>query len=600
MKDKLSETQRLRFLNEQEALIQQWLHKMMLFGVILVPLFSIVDLLMYPEFFWRFFMYRFVATSICVGAYVYMHFNHSPLRGYYVATFSYYMVGIAIIVMIMDVGGYDTPYFAGLNLVFIGYAILMPINTRKILIHSLGLYSIYLLGIIGICEVGNIRYFLSSHAFVLSTIVMVNVASFVHHKLRLREFILRIEMEEAQTRLVKKSHSLESSNEKLEKQLMHSQKMEAVGRLAGGIAHDFNNLLTVVIGTCNLLILEKRLHDEDCRQIEIIRGAGERAAKLTRQLLSFSRKDVIQPVVLCLNNVLDDLKPMVQRLMCEDVVFALKVPDEKVCIKADLGQIEQVVMNLVVNARDAMPKGGHLAITLDTVFFENDRELDGVVMSANTYAKVSVIDTGKGIGPDEKNVIFDPFYTTKDKSKGSGLGLSIVYGIMKQAKGYVFVNSRIGFGSAFDLYFPICNNEMAVSLTEPLIKPADLNGGETIMVVEDEPFVRKLAIKILERNGYHVLDTVDPNDALEQCRTYADTIHLLLTDIIMPQMSGTDLAREILTIRPDIRILFMSGYTDDLLGEYGVLNDDVNFIAKPFNQDALIEKIKSALRDSLR
>ena len=380
----------------------------------------------------------------------------------------------------------------------------------------------------------------------------------------------------------------------LEAQLRQAQKMEAIGQLAAGVAHDFNNLLTAINGYSSLALQKVSEEGPIKGYLEEIRKAGERAANLTRQLLAFGRKQMLQPVALNLNDVVSDLNKMLRRLIGEDIKLTAKFDPGLMQIKADPGQIEQVLVNLVVNARDAMPQGGNL--TIETANFEVDREYAAkhVGVQPGSYVMMAVSDTGTGMDDETKARIFEPFFTTKEKGRGTGLGLSTVYGIVKQSGGNIWVYSELGEGTAFKVYLPQLK-EAVVSVAKAAVEAEAPGGSETILVVEDEDVVRGLARKILEQLGYQVIDANGVAEATRLCREYPGEIHLLLTDVVMPEASGQEIANRMKARRPNTRVLFMSGYTDEAIVHHGVVDSDVAFIQKPFTPVALAKKIREVL-----
>ena len=381
----------------------------------------------------------------------------------------------------------------------------------------------------------------------------------------------------------------------LEEQFLQSQKMEAVGRLAGGVAHDFNNALGVITGYSELL--ENSLPVEDATRIWVqeIQKAGQRATSLTRQLLAFSRKQPIQPVVIDMNILVERTLEMLRRLVGEDIQLRFQPECEPVKVKVDPAQFDQILMNLAVNARDAMPNGGALGIRIGIVQLNDKYVKDHPSAKAGRHAVVSVSDTGIGIDKETQAHIFEPFFTTKGIGRGTGLGLSTVYGIVAQSGGHITVHSEPGRGTTFELYFPAA----AAATNEPVIAaPIStrlLKGIETILLVEDEAALRELTAGNLSRGGYKVLEASDASTAIQIVEQYMQPIHLLLTDVIMPGLDGGQLADTVLRSRPGVKLLFMSGYTDDRLAHKGVLRTGVPLLEKPFNLHSLLEKVREVL-----
>ncbi len=382
----------------------------------------------------------------------------------------------------------------------------------------------------------------------------------------------------------------------LEQQLFQSQKMEAVGKLAGGVAHDFNNLMTSVIGNAELALMSLTQDDPLREDVAEIKKAGDRASALTRQLLAFSRRQVLQPMVLNLYTVLIDTEKMLRRIVGEDLEMATILEPDLGKINVDPGQMEQVVMNLVLNASDAMPGGGKLTIETANVDLDREytREKGAIEMEPGPYVMLAISDKGVGMDQETLSQIFDPFFTTKAKGKGTGLGLSTVYGIVKQSGGYIWAYSESGQGTTFKIYLPRVQGE-EVSLQKEDIPQELLQGTETVLIVEDDKAVRNFSKKVLKRSGYKVLEAGDGEEALKVSRAHEDHIHLLLTDVVMPRMSGKVLADRLQALRPETKVLFMSGYTDNAIIRHGTLGPDVNFMQKPFTPELLTQRVRRAL-----
>jgi len=380
----------------------------------------------------------------------------------------------------------------------------------------------------------------------------------------------------------------------LETQLQQSRKMEAVGRLAGGIAHDFNNLLTIISGYTEMALSRPHLPSEAHADIERIENASGRAAALVRQLLAFSRKQVLQPKILDLNKIVLNLDSLLRRLMDERIEMVTRVKDDLGKVKADPAQVEQVIMNLVVNARDAMPEGGRLVVETCNADLDANYAVDHVSVRPGRYVMLAVSDTGVGMDRQTVAHIFEPFFTTKESGRGTGLGLSTVYGIVKQSGGYIWVYSEPGKGSTFKVYLPRVD-EVAEAVGAAPTAPRAQRGTETILIVEDEEAVRELIQTVLAEKGYDVIASRDPQHAEEIAARFAGEIHLLLTDMVMPGTSGRELAERISAKRRGIRVLFMSGYTDNVITSGGMLEEGLAFLQKPFSPAALVQKVREVL-----
>jgi len=382
----------------------------------------------------------------------------------------------------------------------------------------------------------------------------------------------------------------------LERQLRMAQKMEAIGRLSGGIAHDFNNLLGVIIGYSGVLKKSLDKSQPNYEYATEIEKAGQRAASLTRQLLAFSRQQVLTPSVLSLNSLVSDMEKMLPRLLGEDINVSLSLDSELGNVKADQSQIEQVIMNLAVNARDAMPSGGDLHIQTANIEMDNAFTRDHPGSKAGSYVMLAIADSGTGMSPETIAHIFEPFFTTKGVGEGTGLGLATVYGVVKQSNGYIWVDSAPGKGSTFQIYLPRNLDTEQVSAAKPEVQSRERpKGSEMILLVEDAEPLRKLAQAFLESNGFRVLSAPSGEAALEIAARHSGLFDLLLTDVVMPGMNGRVLAEQLSMRQPGLKVLFMSGYTDSFIAGHGVLQKGTNLLHKPFTEEVFISKVREVL-----
>jgi PAS domain S-box-containing protein len=389
-----------------------------------------------------------------------------------------------------------------------------------------------------------------------------------------------------------------TGRKQLEEQLRQAQKMEAVGRLAGGIAHDFNNLLTAVRGNAELMLAEMPLDHALRPDLEEISRAAERASSLTRQLLAFSRRQILQPRVLNIDGVVSEMERLLRRLIGEDVELITRPNANGARVEADRGQLEQVLMNLAVNARDAMPSGGRVTIETDVVDLDDEFAALHPGAVPGSYARLSVHDTGSGMDARTLSHVFEPFFTTKGVGQGTGLGLATVYGIVKQSGGYISVNSEAGTGTRFEIYLPLVTDKTDQN-REVQPRLPTRGEGQTVLLVEDEDAVRALASRILRKQGYEVLEASDGMEARRIAENYSGFIHILLTDVVMPRMGGRELVELLQPLRPGIRVLYMSGYTDDALVHHGVVSGGGTwFLEKPFTPEALVRKLREVIEAS--
>lgn len=404
---------------------------------------------------------------------------------------------------------------------------------------------------------------------------------------------LHSELEQRVEARTKELQQTLSSLETTQEQLRQSQRLEAVGRLAGGVAHDFNNLLSVILSYAEMILDESPPQLPHRRELEQVKNAAIRAGDLTRQLLAFSRKQLLELRVLDLNSVVHNLARILERTLGEDIDLRLNLGRPLARIKADQGQLEQVLMNVVVNARDAMPKGGHLTIETQNIHLDEDYAREHLGVVPGDYVMLSVSDTGVGMDKATMARAFEPFFTTKERGKGTGLGLSTVFGIVKQLGGNVWLYSEPGTGTTIRIYLPAARGELSEPVREPTLSLP--RGDERLLVVEDDDMVRRVVVALLAKAGYQVDAVSRASDALRLLEEDAQRFALLLTDVIMPDLNGRELADRVRALQPTLKVLFMSGYTDDVILSHGVLEAGVAFLQKPVTRDLLLRKVREAL-----
>jgi two-component system cell cycle sensor histidine kinase/response regulator CckA len=387
-----------------------------------------------------------------------------------------------------------------------------------------------------------------------------------------------------------------SEQKALETKFAQSQKMQAVGQLAGGVAHDFNNLLTVIIGNCEFLLMRHQAGDPSFKEINEVHQNALRAAALVSQLLAFSRKQTMQPKALVLGDVIGELAQMLRRLVGEGISLNVERDSDLWTVHADEAQLSNAIINLVVNARDAMPSGGTVAIRTVNQTVSKSSALGTAIMPPGDYVRIEVSDTGTGMSKEIQSKIFDPFFTTKPVGQGTGLGLATVYGIVKQTGGFITVDSEVGKGTSFNIYLPRLRVEASAAPVDIVHAPTrDVTGQDTILLVEDEEAVRSFAARALRMRGYNVLEAGGGEEALEIVKSEAHTIHLIITDVVMPSMDGPTMVRHVKQLKPELRVIFMSGYAEEAFRRNDQSSEDIHFLPKPFGLKQLAAKVKEVL-----
>jgi signal transduction histidine kinase/CheY-like chemotaxis protein len=601
------------FLQQQiERLFRVWLYRALLAGCVLFLGLATLDYVVTPENFGLFFCFRLAICGLLLLIAYLSNKVKSKTTLDVLAYIGLMASGVTIELMILRWGGHASPYYVGLILLALCAASFIPTSKRFNLLLCSSLYLLYLLPILLFDIITNGRYFFMANVFLLASLGTLIFVHYLFSQHLNNELELQFELMQQQgcleelvkERTLQLSQAVEqlkwqieerkkSEAEKAELQVrfLHSQKMESLGHLAGGVAHDFNNMLTVIVG-CSELMLHQLPKDHSERDtLKMIHEAGKRGTNLTRQLLAFSRKQVLAMEVICLDVIIEQISTMLTRLIGEDIKLELKLEAEDSQILADRGQIEQILLNLAVNARDAMPQGGRLLIQTSRVPLS---ELPLAIReSSRDWIAFKISDTGVGISKEISEKIFDPFFTTKERGKGTGLGLATVYGIVKQHEGHIQMQSTLGQGTTFTIFLPR-NKEEARSPSEA-VGVSVLTGSERFLVLDDDVLVRKFVVAVLEKAGYKVLQAGSGDEALALASPSSDTIDLFLTDVVMPGMNGQAVARAIQTRQPQIKVLYMSGYVDDALAEQGVLEKGLSFIAKPLDPHKLYLKVRQVL-----
>jgi two-component system, cell cycle sensor histidine kinase and response regulator CckA len=409
------------------------------------------------------------------------------------------------------------------------------------------------------------------------------------------DFLARSNLMRLNAAIERELASVKSRRERvrLEEQFRHAQKMEAVGRLAGGVAHDFNNLLTVITGYSDLLLASRDLKETQRTALEEIRRSAERGGQLTHQLLAFSRRQPLEARTLRINELILQTEKMLRRLIGEDIELVTIAAASRDAVEADAGRLEQVIMNLVVNARDAMPTGGKLTIETATVNLAESYSAKQLGVQPGPHVVIAITDTGTGMDEETQIHLFEPFFTTKNPGRGTGLGLATAYGIIRQSGGAIGIVSEVGKGTTVRIYLPLAKRKLEREAEQAFAGP--LTGAETILLVEDETRVRKLIVDVLEGRGYTVLEATRGEEALRLLNAHGGPIDLALVDVVMPEMSGPDLMRQIEPLRPGMRVLYISGYTDEAIVHHGISESGAAFLQKPFLPDALARKVRQVL-----
>lgn len=583
-----------------------WLGRASLWGCFLFLSLAWLDFLVALEHFPLFLRYRAVVALFLLGGYVltkWVPSRHLPSLAFIL------VVGTAFTIelMILQFGGIASPYHAGMILLGISVMGFIPARFRFHLLVAATIYAIYLIPLLLNEPVADRQGFLIGNTFLVLIFSTLLLMRYLGGKSLVAELELQYDLERHREQLealvaertielaatVSKLRAEIAERHRLQDQLVHAQKLESVGRLAGGIAHDFNNLLTAILSYTELSIMKLPENDPVRSHLTSIQAASETAAGLTHQLLAFSRKQILEMKEVDLNDSVGQMRDMLARMTGENIILDVRTGPAIRSIRADKGQIEQVLMNLAVNARDAMPSGGRLLIETSAAGPDDAFLRSQGVQDTSAYAILSVTDSGAGMSPEVRERIFEPFFTTKEPGGGTGMGLATVYGIVKQHGGHVSVESASGKGTTFRIYLPVIAD--GERQHEPGPDTPLPRGTETLLVVEDDEGVRDLVREVLAPLGYQVLVTASGEDALRASDAHRGTVDLLLTDVVMPGMNGRQLAEVIRSRRPGIKVLFMSGYTEEALHTQGMIEHGVALILKPLRPGSLARHVRQVL-----
>jgi signal transduction histidine kinase/CheY-like chemotaxis protein len=594
-------TDEQKVLNRRRRERVRELRKIILFCAnwLALPLFAaflIADYIYAREDFLLFACLRFLIVPSCILLNIKVRRTHRLLEMQGWGALHVFVCAMIITVMIFIAEGKTSIYYAGLNLLTIAVGSFIPWTTGALVFTIVLIYFPYIAWSFVTWSAGGHTVFLLNLFFMVTTIILTMVIRHFNETFRMAAIRSKVALHNELHRRAAIIEEKTAEAIHLEEQFRQSQKMEAVGRLAGGIAHDFNNLLMVIQSYAEILRESMPFSDRRREKTDQILKATSRATSLTKQMLAFGRKQILSPVVLDLNSVIDETAQMLKRLIGEDIDVRVLLAPSLWAVEADPSQIVQVVMNLCVNARDAMPRGGSLSITTGNVTPMEISRSGCTDAPPAEYVKLAIRDTGIGISKEMQEHIFEPFFTTKDVGKGTGLGLATVYGIVRQSGGYVSVESAPGKGTCFTVYLPRVERT-AVTETLPVVE-AQGGGDQTILVVEDEDAVREPLCDYLRGLGYNVLAASSGPQALALAEGHPDSIDLLVTDAIMPKMNGRELAERLTSQQPGLRTIFISGYTDDAVLWRGIKMRGATLLQKPFNLEALAKEVRTALTQS--
>jgi signal transduction histidine kinase/CheY-like chemotaxis protein len=588
-------TPALWFENERKKMLTEAVQIGAVLAIVLVPIFGVLDYCIKEPFIRPFFLIRFVTVILTVIILILTKTAIGAKKAYMLGAFLTVLISGSISLMCrMDLGPSD-PYYAGINLPILAFGILFPMTLAEGLLVFILAWLMYFVPNLLMLSPAKVPIFINNNFFMISTILISLVASHFHLDYRKKEWYARYKLEKAHQKIRRHSLELEQKVKERTQKLIQSERLAVVGQLAGGISHDFNNHLTAILGISEVLLNNRGLQKSVVQDLTGIRNAGLRATELVKQLLAFSRQQILNPKVLNLNDIVLDVRKLLLRLIGEDIELVIQNTDGLYAVRVDPVQAEQILLNLAINARDAMPNGGRLFIETKNVRLEKAYlRARPLTIPPGNYVMLAVSDNGQGMDEDVKSKIFEPFFTTKSKGKGTGLGLSTVYGIVKQAHGDIMVYSEINVGTTVKIFLP--GFDERVEFQPQKLKSFNLpKGKETILLVEDEDSIRDLTARLLKLQGYKVVQASEGHEALEKVNDFKSIIHLLMTDVVMPNMNGRDLAEKLKEAHAGIKVLYFSGYTDAFIQKKGIITPDCPFLQKPFTFEALSQKVRDAI-----
>ncbi|HEX9935411.1 MAG TPA: response regulator [bacterium] len=584
-----------RFETERQRILNQAVQVGAMLAAVLVPFFGLLDYVSKPYLFETYVRIRVVVLMIVANVMLLTRTTIGRKKPYLLGAFLTMAVSGSIGLMCrLDQGPVD-PYYAGINLPVLGFGILLPTTLAESLSVFVIAWLSYAVPNVLSIRADQVPVFINNNFFMVSTILISFVASQFHLHYRMREWYSHFKLEKAHRKIQSHSRELEQKVKERTRKLLQSERLAVVGQMAGGIAHDFNNHLTAIMGVSELLLYSPSLSKNMKQDIGTIFGASKRATELVKQLLAFSRQQILTPKELDLNHAVNDVRNLLLRLIGEDIELSIQTTAVLHTVKVDPVQAEQILLNLAINSRDAMPDGGKLIIETMNVKLEKAYlKARQLTIPPGDYVMLAVSDNGIGMDEEVKSKIFEPYFTTKENGKGTGLGLSTVYGIVKQSHGDILVYSEVGVGTTIKVFLPGLMEKIHRSVRGKTAVKLP-KGKETILLVEDEDTIRDLTTRLLKQQGYRVIPACEGNEALNKAGRLKCPIDLLMTDVVMPNMNGRELAERLQQVYADMKVLYFSGYTDSFILKKGIIKPSNPFLQKPFTFEDLSRKVREVI-----